>query len=773
MLLQCDTFKYLIDIKDNNITDKNVISHPSVKKECIVNDIMAFFEAYAKCLDSNEHNHSFLIKQKNLNLKMLKFDLDMEFNDKESFNNFKECEINILKTLLIKLHDIIFENFKNLDLNKIFQDCFITTKKEYNIENLKLGYHILFTNFYVPTEIYMFIFNIFNAYMETFCIQNKLIKNPNDNIINKNWFVYGSNLKYDNNYHKIKYRYVYKTKSLIFNMKEYSTLELVQLLTPYIHNNVKQYDFTEHKHIIDIYKLNDDDDTGNIDDDDIDKIDVNDDYNSNVILKELKKLKIHEKLKLNCMDDYNNWMNIGYILCNISNKNSLGFQIWKSFSSISTKYNHKNNLKKMNSMWESIRIKKNFSCGGLLKFLRINLKDEDYKQFTNCIDSNNIKLETIDDIVSVYLERNNKFICLDNKTMTLYYLNNKDMWTDKDIKKHVLNEFNKFKKTIINKLSDKNLAILTNAIGNNIQKIKYYLEINTTKSNIVFNDDKYLFCFNNELFDFEKKEFVNYSYDIYITKYVDYKHDDSYLDKTNKAYKDFQDILYKIFLREINIEYFIYVMTCIMCGINMKKIIVFYGDRDAGKSFLCNIIKKAFGKYYSIGKYSILINFESDSSKARSDLIEIFNSKIAIISEGDDKYVLNSKIIKTLTGDDSHQARNLYENECIYENKAKIILTTNFIPKIDIKDEAVKNRFLIIKFNSKFTNNDNEVDNKRIFKNYNYSIKDKTEFGKVLTHMCIKYFKDHNMNITDNFKVPPLLQQYSNEQLEKVVNNDY
>ena len=91
------------------------------------------------------------------------------------------------------------------------------------------------------------------------------------------------------------------------------------------------------------------------------------------------------------------------------------------------------------------------------------------------------------------------------------------------------------------------------------------------------------------------------------------------------------------------------------------------------------------------------------SSGATPELMPLLTARCALLPESDKGDILNVSRIKTITGDDSIKARNLFSNQIEFKTQSKLILPTNFKPDIkNVDDKALFDRLRLIPFTATF-----------------------------------------------------------------------
>ena len=132
---------------------------------------------------------------------------------------------------------------------------------------------------------------------------------------------------------------------------------------------------------------------------------------------------------------------------------------------------------------------------------------------------------------------------------------------------------------------------------------------------------------------------------------------------------------------------------------------VMYGAKTRnGKGTLTNTIMNMMGDYAMATDYS---TFESKkykgSSGASEDVARLAGSRFVLVSEPPKSMVLDSALIKTMSGNDKVTARFLYQSSFEFIASFKIWIATNYLPSIPDDTVFKSGRILLIPFNKHFS----------------------------------------------------------------------
>jgi putative DNA primase/helicase len=209
-------------------------------------------------------------------------------------------------------------------------------------------------------------------------------------------------------------------------------------------------------------------------------------------------------------------------------------------------------------------------------------------------------------------------------------------------------------------------------------------------------------------------------------------------DKEAKAPK-FMEFMYQIMMGDKGLvtflqDYFGYALT----GNPPDRIFpIFHGSGKNGKSTLINIIAAVMGDYHVAARTeSIMASDKPD--KIGEDIIPLRGARLATLQESERGQKINEAKIKALTGRDRLRCRYLHSNTWLeWTNTAKLILSTNYRPKISGTDKGIWDRVALVPFSFRVGSglDDSDLTRKII----------QTEAGGVLAWMvegAIRYYKN-------------------------------
>ena len=158
--------------------------------------------------------------------------------------------------------------------------------------------------------------------------------------------------------------------------------------------------------------------------------------------------------------------------------------------------------------------------------------------------------------------------------------------------------------------------------------------------------------------------------------------------------------IHQVFPNEELARHFLkYCASFLKSGNRDKLFVVFVGAGDNSKSMIC----KLFGLF---GDYCVEMPLSCVTGGRRGgptpELARTRAAKLAIMQEPENDDVIKEGVLKRMTGGDKFYTRFLNENGGEIRNTFKLILQTNKIPVFKDADGAVKKRFRVFPFLSKW-----------------------------------------------------------------------
>lgn len=207
-----------------------------------------------------------------------------------------------------------------------------------------------------------------------------------------------------------------------------------------------------------------------------------------------------------------------------------------------------------------------------------------------------------------------------------------------------------------------------------------------------FDSDPWMLHFNNGWYNLKTRKFEPHNANSHnmlsmSKSKVDYNPDakcpatDTVLDMTlSKANKD-------LYLKVTG--------YCFLPTYAFKKAFVFLGPPDSLKTTL----KEHIGNLVGWNNVSAVAWNDFDKPYMSADL---YGKMVNLSSEFSRNNLLDTRVFKQLTGDDSITARKIRESPITFKNRAKLITAVNDMPEFKGVDEAIVKRIIVIDFDRQF-----------------------------------------------------------------------
>lgn len=237
-----------------------------------------------------------------------------------------------------------------------------------------------------------------------------------------------------------------------------------------------------------------------------------------------------------------------------------------------------------------------------------------------------------------------------------------------------------------------------------------------------FDTDRYLFNCNNGTLDLRTMQFRDHSPEDRLTKIAPVKYDPnaecprftSFIDEIMSGDKEKAKFLQKA------LGYAVSGDTRFEC------MFFLYGETTRnGKGTLMESILRVFGDYgKAVRPETIALKQYSNSSNPSEDVARLAGVRFANISEPSRGLLLNAAQVKSMTGNDTLNARFLHENSFDFAPQFKLYVNTNYLPVINDMTLFTSGRVLIVPFD-------------RHFEEWEQDKTLKSEFGKPETQSAI------------------------------------
>lgn len=443
----------------------------------------------------------------------------------------------------------------------------------------------------------------------------------------------------------------------------------------------------------------------------------------------LKKAKDLMKLVSSSRaDNYEDWMDIGWVLYNIGDGCEEALDMWTEFSSRTTK---KNNFSEKVCIYEWERMeKRGRTIGSLYHYAKIDDK-EGYKKYCEKEEKNNINNSLngghYDLAKILHNKYRDEFICAspDEKTIIWYryyehrwHLETKGIALKKKISTYLTEIYESKKRKILQDMADegdenpefqKKIKIV-NKLLSNLKSSPFKKNI-MTEAEELFHDENfikklnanpYLMHFKNGILDLKEMIFREGRPNDYITLSTGYEYKADY-DWDHIDILETDDFLNKIFPDSQLKQYFLeYAANLLKGGNNIKTFLVMSGSGDNGKSVAMDFLELVLGQYMQILPTSLITGKRTQSSGHTAELDDLEGVRFVIVQEPSTKDSLNIGILKELSGNDKIYKRGMYAKKSAFRPLFKFGMICNRLPRLPCDDPAAWNRIRVLMYESFF-----------------------------------------------------------------------
>jgi P4 family phage/plasmid primase-like protien len=743
-----------------------------------------FFELYSTALENGEELH---ITEKHRDISPMVIDLDFRQQVQDRLYT-GDMIITFLKALKHQIHEYV--DIK--DTTFYVMEKGIEARADKKEGQYKDGLHIVVPNVITTPEVqYIIRENIINNHMES--IFGSTFTNKYDDIYDEaviqrnNWFMYGSNKPDEENAWVVSKVFDASLNEIDNTHTDQELVELLSIRNKFDASKIKADKVDEIKE----WKAKHE------------KPKKNDDEEQRVV-RQLPSdcetvVKLVKLLNTTRAANYFEWINVGICLHNI-NEDLL--DVWVEFSKQSTKYQDGECDKK----WMTFTHKADGLSEGTLRHWARKDDPEGYKKVIN---------ESIKDII--YNSRSGTHTDVAKVVYQLYqdvfaccFINDKPYWYEfkghrwvecpnaVSLKQHLSNSVSRAYASLAAEYHAKGSASENDTeqamyceIGKKLAKVSMQLKNAPFKANIikecqeVFNvskkdfydkldENKYLLGFDNGVYDLESSVFRDGMPSDYLTFTCGY----DYTEKVNKEIREMINrFMWSIFEDKEMVDYLWNTTAYSLCGDKYLEMFEFYtGSGANAKGTLGKLLKNSFGEYYYEPSVTVFTCKKTSSSSANPELAKTKGKRFILASEPEETDKFQVGALKSWTGGDLIQARELYKSNIEFICQFKIAIQMNNKPKLSNLDGGIARRIIIVYFPFKFVDNP-VLPNERKGDN---TLKTRFETDKVIAQqfmmMLIERYNEHikgNKIFPIPNKVKEATQQYldDNNKVKKFLND--
>lgn len=430
-------------------------------------------------------------------------------------------------------------------------------------------------------------------------------------------------------------------------------------------------------------------------------------------------------------DDRADWLAVGFCLWNITQGDNEGLEMWLMFSEQSEKYREAECIYN----WKNMRENK-YTIGTLRYFAKID-NPERYSEHVKLKGKSLLK-EALNgchnDIARIlHNEYGNEFVCTSISNKTWYQFKN-HIWVESDKGTCLRKRISCPNGIVIKQLTDcmKSLADSMGEDDNDAKESQKNMKrigdiirnckSSPCKNNVMIecaevfysgdfinflNKDPNIIAFKNGVYDFTHNIFRDGKPEDYlsVTLPIDYI---DYGSVNHPKVIEVVDFFRKIFPDVSIRDYFIEQVCQVFVGGNHDKVVLFWtGEGNNGKTITQTLMEKMLGPLYCIKLGTqVLTGKKIGAGAANPEMARAGNGvRWAVMEEPNPDEEINCGALKSLTGNDTFWARDLFEKGKATKEITPMfklhVICNNLMPMRN-PDPATWNRVRVIPFESTF-----------------------------------------------------------------------
>jgi P4 family phage/plasmid primase-like protien len=280
---------------------------------------------------------------------------------------------------------------------------------------------------------------------------------------------------------------------------------------------------------------------------------------------------------------------------------------------------------------------------------------------------------------------------------------------------------------------------------------------------------KHLLGFDNGVYDLDTHVFREGLPDDYLTMTCGYDYDanvDSiYLDEVMKFIND-------IMPNKAMVDYVLTSLGYGLHGIKSQEFFqVWTGTGGNGKGLLTTLLQCAMGEYYYEPDSKIYTTSAKSSSGANPEIYAIKGRRIIVSQEIDAMAQIKNGFMKSLTGNDKLQARELYQKKFTeFIAQCLPIICCNEIPKFESFEGGIARRANVVPFKFKFVENPIAENHKPIDMSLKSKFRDNVKYYQAFMNIMID---SHRKYVESGYKIhkPDEVVDYTKKFLKFLIFN--
>lgn len=214
---------------------------------------------------------------------------------------------------------------------------------------------------------------------------------------------------------------------------------------------------------------------------------------------------------------------------------------------------------------------------------------------------------------------------------------------------------------------------------------------------IKFDTKPHLFAFDDAIFDLRTGEQTKSNPSDFISMSCGY----NYPGKATEVTKTkLNQVVESILPDKAVRDFYLMMLATSMIGSLVEHCVILTGGGGNGKSLLSELMMDMLGPY----AYELPTNFitKEISTGADPQTANLDNKRFVRFSEPETKARIKASTLKTITGNQTLNSRQLYSNKTDITLTHTLFGECNTIPRVDEINQAIIRRFILIPFDSRF-----------------------------------------------------------------------
>jgi P4 family phage/plasmid primase-like protien len=202
---------------------------------------------------------------------------------------------------------------------------------------------------------------------------------------------------------------------------------------------------------------------------------------------------------------------------------------------------------------------------------------------------------------------------------------------------------------------------------------------------------------------------------------------------------------------------------CLTGDVREQVLPIFWGDGSNGKSKLIGAVMHTMGDDYS-GTTPKKFLAEKKYDGHPTEMATLYGKRLIVDMEMSSQMKLDEELVKRLTGGDKIMCRRMNENFWTYEPTHKLILGTNYMPRVQGTDHAIWRRLKKVPFLQRFRKPEDEPKEGDIDADLDIEAKLKSEAPGILQWMIRGCLEWRRVGLGEPPAVREATKEFKNEQ---------